>query len=184
MLLHQHAYCKHSWRRINRKPLCPAQARGLQPCSPSATMWCRGTSPRRSWAPSQRRAPWPSPSPTFCCQRCVESLQCCGSHDGFYVNQAQQTHCAAAYLRTRRRTEWPCCCFHTQTREEPCSFTPLEAMLYRPFAASTGFRLRIQIQAVARPPAALNGRKGVTAAFSTIGIIYPLVAVSGFYVRA
>jgi hypothetical protein len=43
--------------------------------------------------------------------------------------------------------------------------------------------VRSQIQAVARPPAALNGRKGVTAAFSTIGIIYPLVAVSGFYVR-
>jgi hypothetical protein len=44
--------------------------------------------------------------------------------------------------------------------------------------------LHSQIQAVARPPAALNGRKGVTAAFSTIGIIYPLVAIAGFYVRA
>lgn len=40
-----------------------------------------------------------------------------------------------------------------------------------------------QIQAVARPPAAKNGKKGVTAAFSVIGIIYPLVAVAGFYVR-
>jgi hypothetical protein len=58
------------------------------------------------------------------------------------------------------------------------------AVLCRVSAAPAGCPWHLQIQAVARPPAALNGRKGVTAAFSTLGVIYPLVAVAGFYVRA
>jgi hypothetical protein len=38
VLLYQHAYCMHFRRCTNRMPMCPVQAQGRQPCSPSATM--------------------------------------------------------------------------------------------------------------------------------------------------
>ena len=56
---------------VHHMPMRPVQARGPRRCSQSATMWCRATSQRRSWAASQRRAPWRSRLPTSCCQRCT-----------------------------------------------------------------------------------------------------------------
>ena len=176
----------HNWLRalqvadhiVHHMPMRPMQAQDLQPCSPSATMWCRATSRRRSWAASQRQAPWRSRSPTSCSQRCavpavlwslwrevIPAGPVCSSLVGV---QGQ-----ASFNR------------HAVSVDKGCMNPSLSNNAVQTVCSLSALCLvRIQIQAVARPPAALNGRKGVTAAFSTIGIMYPLVAVSGFYVRA
>lgn len=44
-----------------------------------------------------------------------------------------------------------------------------------------GCAVDLQIQSVTKPPAVQNGKKGVTAAFGSAFILYPLVAISGFW---
>jgi hypothetical protein len=64
-----------------------------------------------------------------------------------------------------------CCCIPAVTR--------LVFWLLRHYTASCAVGL--QIQSVTKPPAVQNGKKGVTAAFGSAFILYPLIAISGFW---